>query len=67
MSVRDLLHVELYNDNLKTFNQSWRETLMAVGNYMEDSLPDMLQRRTVEEVFTCAESVIDQNDTAVKR
>ena len=58
MSVRDLLNVELYNDSLKTFNQTWRETLMAVGNAMDESLPDMLQRRTVEDVCTCAERVI---------
>ena len=58
MSVRDLLNVGLHNDNLKTFNQTWRETLMAVGSDMDESLPDMLQRRTVEEVLSCAERVI---------
>ena len=31
MSVRDLLIVELHNDNFNTFNQTLREALMAVG------------------------------------
>ena len=58
MSVRDLLIVELHNDNFNTFNQTLRETLVAVGSDMDESLPDMLQRRTGEEVFTCAQRVI---------
>ena len=58
MSVQDLLTVGLHNDNLKTFNQTWRETLMAVGNATDQSLPDTLQRRKGEEIFTCAERVI---------
>ena len=41
MRVRDLLNVGLHNDNLKTCNQTLRETLMAVENDMDESLPDM--------------------------
>ena len=59
MSVRDLLIVELHNDNFNTFNQTLREPLMAVGNDMDESLPDMVQRSVPEEeVFSCAERVI---------
>ena len=28
MNLADLLNVELYNDNLKMFNQTWDETLV---------------------------------------
>ena len=29
MNLNDLLKVELYNDNLKVFNEAWEETLLV--------------------------------------
>ena len=37
MNLSDLLNVELYNDNLKMFNEAWEETLLAVGDDLDMS------------------------------
>ena len=38
MNLSDLLCVELYNDNLKMFDEAWEETLQALGNHMEENV-----------------------------
>ena len=35
MNLSDLLNVELYNDNLKMFNEPWEVTLLSVGNDLD--------------------------------
>ena len=42
MNLSDLLNVELYNDNLKMFNEPWEETLLSVGNELDDGVLENL-------------------------
>ena len=47
-SMNDLLNVELVNDSLKRFDQSWEETLMALEKEPEGDLVQGLYRRQLE-------------------
>ena len=47
MNLSDLLNVELCNDNLKMFHQGWEETLLALGNALEEYVLENLYERQV--------------------
>ena len=40
-TVSDLLDVELYNDNRKMFNQAFEETVLALGNVLDEHVLEM--------------------------
>ena len=48
----DLLNVEMYNDNLKMFNQVWEETLLILGNDSDEPCLGELHRETSEKANT---------------
>ena len=45
MNLNDLLEVELYNDNLKMFSQAWEEKSSALGNDLDEHVPENLYER----------------------
>ena len=53
MDWNDLFHVELHNDKLKMFNQSWEETFLASGNDLDEHfLENCFQRHVVKSTLT---------------
>ena len=50
MNLSDLLDVELYNDDLKLFNQAWEETLF--GYVVDEGVLENLYERKVKKVYT---------------
>ena len=38
LNMNDLLNVELYNDTLKMFDLAWEETLLPMGNDLDDGV-----------------------------
>ena len=47
MELSDLLSVELYNHNLKTFNQAWEEASSALGNDFDEHVLENVYERQV--------------------
>ena len=47
MNLNDMLNVELYNQNLNMFNQAWEETLLALGNDLDENVLNNLYDRQV--------------------
>ena len=52
MYLSDSLNVELYNDNLKMFNQAWEETVLASGKDFYELVLEILYERQVKNVCT---------------
>ena len=47
MNLSDMANVELYNDNLKMFNQAWEETFSALGKSLDEHVLKNLFERPV--------------------
>ena len=48
MKLNDFLDAELCKDNLKMSNQAWEETLLALGNDLDEHVLENLYERQVK-------------------
>ena len=62
------LHVELYNDNLKIFNQAWEETFPAFGNDLDERvLENCCERQVTNSTLMKPAMTIYQPDLILKK
>ena len=52
MNLSELLTVELYNDSVKRFNQAWEETLLALGDDLDEYVSGEPVREASDKVDT---------------
>ena len=68
MNLSDLLYVELYNDNLKMFNQAWEDTLLAFGNDLDEHfLENLYERQEKRSTLMKNAMTLHQQDIVLKK
>ena len=68
MNLSDLLYVQLHNDTLKMFNQTWEEALQALGYDLDEHVVEHLDERQVKKSTLMKHAMtLYQQDTVLKK